>query len=269
MSWTLTLKVLKLQAQAIFSYAFGAAFYSALIVVLFQRVVEQHKGFLNQYLTVVPKALLRAFNIGGTDLTSFGGFVGAEYLSFIWVVIIAAFAIAFTSGALAKELEEGTLELILAYPLGRLGFFFSKVAALIIALAVIVLATVIGIWLGAVSQHLSIGGSAYVAVAAIGLAFALAIAGYGFLFSALASERGPAALAAAGLTLVFYLVNFAAQTWDALKGLSRLSLFHYYAPKDALNLGRVDGLAIAVLLGVAIAGTLGGAVVFRVRDLSP
>jgi len=143
------------------------------------------------------------------------------------------------------------------------------VAALVIALAVIVLATVIGIWLGAVSQHLSIAGPAYVAVAAIGLAFALAISGYGFLFSALASERGRAAGAAAGLTVLFYLVNFAAQSWDALKGLGRLSLFNYYAPQDALNLGRVDGLAIGVLLGAAIAGMLGAAFVFRLRDLSP
>ncbi|GAC1480595.1 MAG: hypothetical protein PVSMB9_05460 [Candidatus Dormibacteria bacterium] len=268
MSWTLAAKTLKLQAQTIVSYAFGAAFYSVLIVFLFQRVVEQHKGFLNQYLTVVPKALLRLFNIGGTDLISFGGFVGAEYLSFIWVVIVAAFTIAFTSGALAKELEQGTLELVLSYPMGRLRFLFSKVAALLLALAAIVLSTVGGIWLGALTQHLAVPLRAYLSAAIVGLAFALAISGYGFLFSALASERGAAALPAAGLTVLFYLVNFAAQTWDTLKGLSRLSLFNYYRPQDALNLGRVDLFAIAVLLGVALAGTLGAAFVFRMRDLS-
>ena len=268
MSLTLTAKALKLQAQTIASYALGAAFYSVLVVFLFQRVVEQHKGFLTQYLAVLPKALLRLFNIGGTDLISFGGFVGAEYLSFIWVVIVAAFTIAFTSGALAKELEQGTLELMLSYPLGRLRFFFSKVAALLVALAVIVLGTVGGIWLGALSQHLSVPRSAYLSAAIVGLAFAMAISGYGFLFSALASERGAAAFPAAGLTVLFYVVNFAAQTWDGLKGVARLSLFNYYRPQDALNLGRVDLSAILVLLAVALAGTLAAALVFRMRDLS-
>jgi ABC-2 type transport system permease protein len=268
-SWALTIKVLKLQRQGVLAYAFGAAFYSFLIVVLFQRFVVLHKGFLNQYLTVVPRALLRAFNIGGSDLTSFGGFVGAEYLSFIWVVIIAAFTIAFTSGALARELEQGTIELMLAYPLGRLRFFFSKVAALLLGTAAIVGCTVAGIWLGALSQHLAVGAGAYLAVGALGLAFALAIAGYGFLFSAIASERAVAAGAAAGLTLLFYLLNFAGQSWDALRNLGRLSLFNYYAPQDALNLQRVDPLAIGVLLGCAVAATAAGAVVFRIRDLSP
>jgi len=267
MSWTLTSKVLKLQAPSILAYALGSIFYSFLIVVLFQRFVEQHKTFLTQYVSVMPRALLRAFNVGG-DFTTFGGFVGAEYLSFIWVVIVAAFVIAFTSGALAKELEQGTLELILAYPLGRVRFFASKLAALVIGLAVIVVATVGGIWFGALSQHLSVGPNAYLAVGALGLAFALAIGGYGFLFSAAASERAPAALATATLTVLFYAVHFAAQTWDPFKGLSRLTLFNYYLPQDAINLGRVDLASIAVLLGVALIGTIAAAVIFRLRDLS-
>ncbi|MDQ6882670.1 MAG: ABC transporter permease [Candidatus Dormibacteraeota bacterium] len=268
MSLTLTGKVLKLQAPTILSYAGGAAFYSFLIVVLFQRFIVQHRGFINQYLTVIPRALLHAFNIGGSDLTSFGGFVGTGYLSFVWVLIIAAFTIAFTSGALARELEQGTLELILAYPLGRIQFLLSKVLALLLACGVIVAGTVAGIWLGALSQDLRISSASFLAVGAVAMAFALAIAGYGFLFSALASERSKAAVAAAGLTLAFYAVNFAAQSTEALRGLARFSLFNYYAPQNALNLGRVDVAAIALLLIVAIAGTLVAAAVFRLRDLS-
>src|SRR5712692_5004752 len=127
MSGPLIAKVLKMHASAIASYSGGSFFYSVMVVVLFQQFMLQHKSFFQQYLTIIPKGLLRAFNAGG-DITSFGGFVGAEYLSFIWVVIVVAFVIAFTSGALAKELEQGTLELVLAYPIGRVRFFLSKVA---------------------------------------------------------------------------------------------------------------------------------------------
>ena len=267
MSWTLTRKVLRMQATSIASYAAGAAFYSLLVVVLFERFIEQHKAFFEQYVKIIPKALLRLFS-AGSDLTSFGGFVGAEYLSFIWVVIIAAFVISFTSGALAKELEQGTLELLLAYPLGRIQLFLSKLAAMVIALAIIVAATLGGLWGGALSQQLNVAAASYWAVGALGMAFGLAIAGYGFLFSAAASERALAAGAAAGLTVIFYAVNFAAQSWDQLQGLRPFTLFHYYVPEDAINLGRLDLQAMLLLLAVAVVTTAAAGAVFRLRDLS-
>lgn len=267
MSSTLVVKVLKMQANSIASYAVGSALYSLLVVVLFQQFVERNKSFFENYINIMPKALLRVFNAGG-DLTSFGGFVGAEYLSFIWVVLAAAFVISFTSGALAKELEQGTLELMLAYPLGRGRFFISKVAALVAGVLIIVVATIAGLWLGALSQNLDIPTSSYWAVGALATTFALAIAGYGFLFSAIASERATAAGAAAGLTVIFYAINFAAQNWDQLSGLRRVTLFSYYVPEDAINLGRVDTGAVLVLLGVAVVATTAAGIIFRLRDLS-
>src|SRR5207237_9448733 len=54
---TLTIKVLKMQAQTIASYALGSAFYSALVVFLFHSFIVQHTAFFQQYLTILPKAL--------------------------------------------------------------------------------------------------------------------------------------------------------------------------------------------------------------------
>src|SRR5258708_19158399 len=203
MSGTLIAKVLKMHASGIASYSGASFFYSLLVVVLFQQFMVRHKTFFQQYLNIIPKGLLRAFNAGG-DITSFGGFVGAEYLSFIWVVIAVAFVAAFTSGALAKELEQATLELILAYPIGRTRFFFSKVAALVIGILLIVGATLLGLWAGASTQDLSVSPGSYAAICVLAVAFALAIAGYAFLFSALASERAQPAGWATALTLAFY-----------------------------------------------------------------
>src|SRR5207245_10369701 len=139
---TLTIKVLKMQAQTIASYALGSAFYSALVVFLFHSFIVQHTAFFQQYLTILPKALLQAFNISGPNIFPFGGFLVAEYLSCIWVVIVAAFIISFTSGAIAREVEQGTIELVLAYPVGRMRFFLSKVVVLVLDLRATVAATV-------------------------------------------------------------------------------------------------------------------------------
>jgi ABC-type transport system involved in multi-copper enzyme maturation permease subunit len=108
----------------------------------------------------------------------------------------------------------------------------------------------------------------YLAIGVLAVAFALAIAGYGFVFSALASERAQAAGWATALTLVFYGVNFAAQNWDQLKALRPLTIFNYYSPEDAINLGRLDVGAFLVLIGLTLVSTAAAAVIFRVRDLS-
>ncbi len=267
MNWTLAVKVLQMNARGVASYAAGCFFYSLLVVVLFQRVITQHAAFFRQYVDLFPKSFLRLFNAAG-DFTTLGGFVGAEYLSFLWVVIVAAFVITFTSGALAQELEQGTLELLLAYPISRIRVLTSKLAALVAALLIIVAATLLGLWAGALSEKLPVAAASFGAVGVLAMAFALAIAGYGLLFSALAQERGVAAGAAAALTVVFYAINFASQNWEALSGVSRFTIFGYFSPQNAIDFGRVDAQAMMVLLGLALGSTILAALAFRRRDLT-
>lgn len=268
MNLTLGLKVLKMQASSLASYAFGSAFYAVLIVVLYKSFVEQHRSVFEQYVKVVPKELLQIFNVSGTNLLTLGGFLGAEFLSFIWVIVIAIFVISFASSALARELEQGTLELMLAYPVSRLSFYLSKAAALLVGVAVIVGITILAIWLAALNQHLDLSAGAYAAISALMMSFAIGIAGYSLLFSALARERSQAAGLAAGLTVLFYAINFLSQVVTQLSGIRWVTVFHYFTPENAINTARADPQSVAVLVGLGIAGTIAGGIVFRQRDLS-
>jgi hypothetical protein len=45
------------------------------------------------------------------------------------------------------------------------------------------------------------------------------------------------------------LVHLVSQTWDRLAGRSHYSLFNYYRPQAAIDLGRVDPQALKGLLG--------------------
>ncbi|HZC79344.1 MAG TPA: ABC transporter permease subunit, partial [Ktedonobacterales bacterium] len=199
MSWALATKTLKMQAPTIATYATGAAVYGALVVMLFERVFANHIGLIEQYVRIFPKGFLRVFNVSN-GATSLGGFVAIQYLSLVWVIIAGAFVITASSGALAREREQGTLELLLAYPIGRLRVYASKVAALLAGLLIIILATLAGLWAGAIGQPAAVAPSLLWPAGLLCFAFALAIAGYCFLFSALASERALAAGAAAAVT---------------------------------------------------------------------
>ena len=68
--------------------------------------------------------------------------------------------------------------------------------------------------------------------------------------------------------MVFYAINFAAQNWNQLKGLRPLTIFNYYSPADAINLGRLDVGAVLVLIGLALVTTAAAAAIFRLWDLS-
>jgi ABC-2 type transport system permease protein len=265
-SWTLTTKILKMQAGTIAAYAAGAAIYGTLVVMLFEHVFANHIGLIEQYNRIFPRGFLRVFNMGN-GATSLGGFVAVQYLSLVWVIAAGAFVITASSGALAREHEHGRLELLLAYPIGRLRVYASQVAALLAGLIVIILATLAGLWAGAIGQPAALAVTTLWPAGVLCFAFALAVAGYGFLFSAVASERGRAVGAAVAVTLLFYLLHLVAQTWDQLAGLSRFTLFTYYRPQAAIDLGRVDVQALIVLLAVGMAGLILGAAVFRVRDL--
>jgi ABC-type transport system involved in multi-copper enzyme maturation permease subunit len=251
-SLTLGLKSLRLQWKMASAFALGSFFYSFAVMVAFGRFVRYHEAFFVDHL--------------GKDSATLSGFVANWYLGIFWVALLSAFVIFSSSAALAREREEGTLGLLLTYPIGRSGFFLSKLAATICGLAIIIAGTLAGLWAGGLSQHLHLPGGSYLAVAVLGLTLALAIGGIGFLFSAAASRQMAAVWAGLGVTSILYAFHLAVQTVAPLRDLGAIDVFSYFKPSDALGRGLV-GIETLALLGVAavtltLAGTL-----FRLKDI--
>src|SRR5690606_36024918 len=86
-----------------------------------------------------PPALLAAFGIG--DLTSFPGFIGAEFLNLMWPLIVGIFVIMTGAGLVAQEIERGTVEFWLSVPETRMRLLLGKVVAFALAAGVLVLVT--------------------------------------------------------------------------------------------------------------------------------
>ena len=90
---------------------------------------------MQQALGNYPQAVLEAFNYN--DLTSPAGYLGSSVYGLLIPLLVAVFAIAYGTRAIASDEEAGTLELLLAHPVSRTRLALQRFAALTAALALV------------------------------------------------------------------------------------------------------------------------------------
>jgi ABC-2 type transport system permease protein len=215
-----------------------------------------------------PKDLLKLFGVESFDIASFNNYVVIEFLAVIWVVIAAAYIIAFARNMVSGELHEGTLELLLAQPIERWKVLTSEGLVLLGGIVSLVAATVLSVFVWGAIFGLEITYSGYAAFLPLGVAMFAAIAGYSILFSAVFSDPRHSAMAAAGLTLVFYLVHFGGAYSKFFEKVDWFGIFHYYDPLKVLNSGNVPVKSVLLLLAFAVVGFGAALWVFQRRDIT-
>ena len=88
----------------------------------------------------LPPAMLALAGIPAG--ASISAMVYAQMLGFLGAITVAGFAVAVGARMIAGEEKDGTLSLLLSYPVSRLGVGVAKVVALVLAVAAISL----GLW---------------------------------------------------------------------------------------------------------------------------
>jgi ABC-2 type transport system permease protein len=204
--------------------------------------------------------------LGGADYATITGWYRSEIASFYGPLVVAALAITAAVSTTAGEEEAGITALVLAHPLRRPQLVASKAAATAIVVALLALAT----WLGLIAG-VALGGGG-IGIQDLG-AYSLHLAFFGFAIGAVAlalgagtGRKGPAAAGAAGVALAGWLINGFAPLVDALDWLKYVSPFYYYAGSDPLTNG-VDIVHLVVLGVVALALLAAAMAAIERRDL--
>ena len=221
-------------------------------------------------LRQLPRGIQAFFKTQGELLPVLGpeGYLAVGYRHPIYIVIPAAFAIAAAS-ALAREIEKGTVFLLLARPLPRYHLVLAKGAGLLLGLIVLVGAALAGTALGIAITDIDqpVRLSRFFLVSYNALLLFLAIGGYAFLLSALSREGSRAIVLATGLTVAFFFVDFVAELWEPLEFLGPWTVFHYYSPTSVVQQGAVPWNHALVLIGIAATGYAAAIAVFQRRDI--
>ncbi len=216
-----------------------------------------------------PPEAIEAFVGGSADFLSPAGWLASALAHPIVLALLTAAGLSVAAGAVATEVERGTIDLVLTRPVGRLRFLGAKAAAALVSITVVEA----GGFVGVLVARVTVEGMDQLGVGEILRPFLVswvlfaALTMVGILASSRMSLRSRAIGASVGLIVGWYFLNFVAQLIDGISWLRFASPFHYFRPAEILTDGSLGtkGLALVALGVVALGAALA---VFARRDLT-
>jgi ABC-type transport system involved in multi-copper enzyme maturation permease subunit len=224
---------------------------------------------IDEFFELLPAGMKAILHAQGGFATDAEGYLAADYRVPPYLVAISAFVIASTSGAIAREIERGTVLMLLAAPIPRWRFLAAKVAALVVGITLIALSALAGTWLGVVLTGTEgVSMATFLLIQVMTFAFAFSMGGIGLLVSSLTSDGGQAMGITTAIIVTMFFVDFLSLLWSPAEALGPFAVFHYY---DPLSVSVADALPMGdmlVLMAVGLIGTAAAFVVFNRRDIT-
>ncbi|HVX58137.1 MAG TPA: ABC transporter permease subunit [Candidatus Saccharimonadales bacterium] len=248
-------------------WSVGIALFIALVFAIYPSF-RSSSAQLDKSLQNIPESARNLFT-DTNDFLSPVGYLSSQCYYLMLPLLFGFLAIALGSSLLAREEQDGTLELLLARPVSRSRIILAKAAAgtaILIAVGLVIAA------LGAIlCQVIGFPGVKTIGVfytTIMCLDFALLFGALALVMTALGRVgRGGAIGLSTLLALAGYLFSSLDKTVSWLVWPARLLPFHYYHPADILRSGSFPywdaaGMFIASLILLALA-----LLAFRRRDI--
>jgi len=233
-NFTMFKKTLKQNWQPLFWYSITFILYGWLIIAIYPALNKT--GAYSQIFEEMPPELMAFFGSSGEQFVfDFENFIGLEYLSFMYPLIIGAFVAAFLSRFFTKEIESGAIANLLIQPVSRIGIFLSKYSAFLLSsvfLSAVALLTLpfIASW-----YDINVSYQGVWLVFLNSVLFCLAFGGFTVLMSVLFSDRGKALGASWGLLIGSYILWGLGNMNETLADFQWASLFNYWQPVEILS----------------------------------
>jgi ABC-type transport system involved in multi-copper enzyme maturation permease subunit len=215
---------------------------------------------------VFPEELM---NFGSGSLFSLPGAVTLGTQHPLAISMLAVFAVGATSTAIAGERQRGTLEVLLARPLGRRGIYVTVLVALLLVVLAVLAALLAGFIAGAAIQDVidDLPLEQMPLVLLNGFLLWAAFATFGMAASVTFDRTGPAI----GLSLAYLILNYFLEIlgslWRDAAWTQEYSLFHHFQPTEILA-GDLDPIDLVILAVAAVVPIVYALIVFPRRDLA-
>jgi len=201
----------------------------------------------------MPSTVKTVFGIPeNARIDTFEAYISGQFFARIWVMLMALYGIQTANALLAKMVDDGSLALLMSTPVSRSELLSTQTGVLISTNAILVTATIVGLYFGTFCSGIEINYSRYLSLGLLGVAFFSLIEIYSLFFSAWFVEEERALTYAAGLTLAFYGLDIVGGLSDKLFWLKNLSLFQWFQPQEVLE-GTTDPTCTIIGLSVASA----------------
>ncbi len=254
-----------MRRRALIFYGAAVFLYGLFIVAVYPSVSRNQLARFK--LDQAPEFFQKLFGDFQQILSSADGYLSMQYFSLTWVIIVGACVIAL-AGSLAKGIEDGTHEELLALPVARETVVGSTWLSLMAAVLMLAAASYAGITLTALVTGVDVSYLKLVVMIVDGIFFFAALGGISLLIASLVSTGGRTYLLCVAFLLTSYLVHILALYWSGIAWLDYLSVFRYYEPPSVLLGGSSIGIAVAVFAGIATVSVAAALQIFRRRDIA-
>lgn len=184
------------------------------------------------------------------------GFLGAEFFSWI-PLILAVLAVIAGTAAVAGEEGDGTLDLLLAQPISRRRLLLGKLAGAALALALSAMLALPAFWAGQLFVDMPISNLRLVAGCAMLIPTALLYLAIAAWAGAALPTRGAAVVVASAVVVIGFFLQLIGAAVDSLHVLLYFSPTHWGDSREALEHGfpwlRAAGLLAVAALFVVLA----------------
>lgn len=232
----------------------------AFVGALYPPLRETFAGLPSDFADAIGKAL------PGGDLTSGIGFANAELMSIVAPVGVITVAVISAARAIAGEEEDKTLGVLLAAPVGRLTFLFTKTVAMMIHVLIVGVLLAVGIVFANLIGGLGITAQGVVGATAHTVLIGIFFGMIAILISAATGNRRRTSAATGGLAALAFAISTFLPLSDSLAGGAKVSPWYYFNASNPLVTGANPG-HLAVLAVMTVILMVAAAVIFCRRDL--
>lgn len=268
MSWGMIRKIFCETWLQLLAFGIGVLLFEALLSLL----LPQLEGLLNQVLEALPFARVFMQALLGTEV---GDEISSQSLrAIVWVhptilALLWAQEIVFCTRVPAGEIDRGTIDVLLSWPVSRRGLFCCEaVVWLVSGLWMMVMLYVghrLAGWFAPPSEPFP-QQRVFVVLSNLYCVY-IAVGGVAWLVSSVSDRRGRAVAAVFVLVLAPFLLNFLVQAWPAAEWLAPLNVLHYYRPARIIAGSGWPLGHMAVLLAVGVGSWLTALETFARRSI--
>jgi ABC-2 type transport system permease protein len=239
----------------------------ALFQFMFTRMAPapDEVSWMTRMMAMVPPQLLA---IAGSDIGALtpGGFLGIGYGHPFIFLLLSAWAVRVSSGALAGEIGRGTMDLLASRPVPRWQHVAAAYLAVAAGVALLALTAWAGTTVGLQLRTLGVSPWQIFRIATMAWLLFMTFGAVGLAIAAMHRDGGSAMGWLSGVIATSFVLEYLARIWKPMSAFRPLSLFTYYDPQRIVRVG-IDGSDVAKLAGVALVALVVAVVLFRRRDL--
>ncbi len=268
MNLNLFKRTLKDKLTATLIFALGLLLYSWLVMYIIpiypiKDMMHLFERFPQEFLSLLAGGGM-SFDI----IATVEGFISMQYLAIWWLIIVGGYAMSSAIGVAVKEMEEGTLETLLAQPLKRSEIIITRFVVNAIYLASLSCLTMGSLAFFGRIYDVRLSTAGLMVTGFAGFLFFLIMFTFTLFLSLILKDRGKAVIISLTFFVASHLLNAFSDFSKNIENFRPLSIFNYYKPHEYLLNGKVNWIHTSVFVFCILFLFVGSLVVFRKKDIS-